>query len=93
MTDFVIAIETGLARNIQAEVQKELENASSEVWKTRDQGCATALVAAWDPSLPAEAIYLSDCQIRRPSRHACDKQAAERLWKLSETFAIPRPNL
>lgn len=50
MTDIRKAIWTGLARNLDDEGQ-ELIKGTSKVWKTGDQGAATALVAAFDPAL------------------------------------------
>ena len=31
-----------------------------------------------------KGVYLSDCQIKRPSKWALDVEKAEKLWKLSE---------
>ena len=32
----------------------------------------------------SSGVYLNDCQIAEPAPHASDKQAAEKLWHLSE---------
>ncbi len=48
------SIWTGLARNLDEEKQ-ELIRATGKVWKTGDQGAATALVAALDPALSGES--------------------------------------
>ncbi|KAA8613696.1 FabG Dehydrogenase with different specificities related to short-chain alcohol dehydrogenase [Pyrenophora tritici-repentis] len=53
--------------------------------KDIDQGSATALVAALDPSLsPEKGVWLSDCQLAEPAEWAVNEEKAERLWKLSE---------
>lgn len=44
------AIWTGLARNLDEQGQA-LIKATGKVWKTGDQGAATAMVAAFDPKL------------------------------------------
>jgi hypothetical protein len=44
------AIWTGLARNLDEE-GKALIKATGKVWKSGDQGAATAMVAAFDPKL------------------------------------------
>lgn len=35
-------------------------------------------------NLGPDNIYLADCQVTRPARHASDSGKAERLWKLTE---------
>ncbi|KAM7202818.1 hypothetical protein V8F33_002476 [Rhypophila sp. PSN 637] len=60
--------------------------------KTLQQGCATTLRAALDPSLEddkdPDAVYLNDCQVTTDPRwidpRALDKASAEKLWTLSE---------
>lgn len=67
-------------------------------FKTTEQGCATSLWAATSPALAGKpGVYCEDCDIARPTEvgspfaryrgveaHACDDEAAERLWALSE---------
>ncbi|RFU34474.1 hypothetical protein B7463_g1846, partial [Scytalidium lignicola] len=59
------------------------------VRKTMQQGCATQLRAALDPSLESRPeIYLQDCQLTSDPTdvypYCVDPEAAERLWQLSE---------
>lgn len=67
-------------------------------FKTPEQGCSTTLWAATSPLLAGTpGVYCEDCDIARPTdpaspfaryrgveAHACDDEAAERLWALSE---------
>ncbi|KAJ7230309.1 NAD-P-binding protein, partial [Mycena pura] len=51
------------------------------------QGSATYFVAAFDPSITDHSgEYLSDCKLapEQVAPHATDKEAAKKLWKLSE---------
>ena len=67
-------------------------------FKTPEQGCATTLWAATSSRLDGKpGVYCEDCDIAAPTDpdspmarfagvdpHACDDEAAERLWALSE---------
>ncbi|KAK0722111.1 hypothetical protein B0T26DRAFT_749562 [Lasiosphaeria miniovina] len=58
-------------------------------FKTLQQGCATTLRAALDPTLEAEdGVYLNDCQLTTDpawiAPWALDAAAAPRLWALAE---------
>ena len=67
-------------------------------FKTTEQGCSTTLWAATSPALAGKpGVYCEDCDIARPTdpaspfarfrgveAHACDDEAAERLWMQSE---------
>ncbi|MEX0286460.1 MAG: oxidoreductase [Paracoccaceae bacterium] len=66
-------------------------------FKTPEQGCSTSLWAASSPLLEGVAgVYCEDCNIAAPTAegpmaryfgvdaHACDDDAAERLWDLSD---------
>lgn len=67
-------------------------------FKSTEQGCSTTLWAATSPLLAGKpGVYCEDCDIARPTdpsspvaryrgveAHACDDEAAERLWTLSE---------
>ncbi len=69
-------------------------------FKTPEQGCATTLWAATAPALEGTpGVYCEDCDVAAPTdpdsrlaryrgvdAHACDDEAAERLWDLSETM-------
>ncbi len=69
-------------------------------FKTPEQGCSTTLWAASAPGLAGHAgVYCENCDIASPTdpasplaryagvdAHACDDDAAERLWTLSETL-------
>jgi NAD(P)-dependent dehydrogenase (short-subunit alcohol dehydrogenase family) len=53
--------------------------------ETLDEGTATILAAAIDPSLTGESgSYLDDCKKSDASAFASDEGNAEKLWKLSE---------
>ncbi|KAI0741667.1 hypothetical protein C8Q80DRAFT_1110679 [Daedaleopsis nitida] len=53
--------------------------------KTLTQGTATHVVAALDPKLADySGVYLQDCQLGSLKPYAADKDAAEKLWRLSE---------
>jgi NAD(P)-dependent dehydrogenase (short-subunit alcohol dehydrogenase family) len=77
------SIWTDLSRNLD-EHYTHMISKTGDFWKTLDQGGATTLVAALDPQLGDEVIYLCDCQVAQPAAHASDPVAAERLWQLSE---------
>lgn len=67
-------------------------------FKSPEQGCATTLWAATSPLLAEiPGVYCEDCNIAAPTQtgsalarytgvdaHACDDDAAERLWDMSE---------
>jgi NAD(P)-dependent dehydrogenase (short-subunit alcohol dehydrogenase family) len=67
-------------------------------FKTTEQGCSTTLWAATSPALAGKpGVYCEDCDIAAPTdpasplarfrgveAHACDDEAAERLWAESE---------
>ncbi|UNI18355.1 hypothetical protein JDV02_004628 [Purpureocillium takamizusanense] len=90
------SVQTGLAKHITAEIAadmalkitgKSLAEARAARRKTVQQGCATSLVAALDPTLEG-GIFLVDCEIANgPDAVApwsLDEAAADRCWKLSE---------
>jgi NAD(P)-dependent dehydrogenase (short-subunit alcohol dehydrogenase family) len=70
------------------------------LFKTPEQGCSTTLWAATSPALQAKpGVYCEDCDIAAPTdpdsaharyigveAHACDDDAAERLWEVSEAM-------
>lgn len=69
-------------------------------FKTPQQGCSTTLWAATSPKLEGKpGVYCEDCDIAAPTdpespmaryrgveAHACDDEAAERLWAMSEAM-------
>ena len=69
-------------------------------FKTPEQGCATTLWAATSPLLEGKpGVYCEDCNIAAPTDpespmgrfagvepHACDDEAASRLWEMSEAM-------
>lgn len=77
-----------------------LAEAVKDAFKTPQQGCATTLWAATSPLLEGKpGVYCEDCDIAAPTDlsnpagrfvgvdpHACDDDAAERLWALSEEW-------
>ena len=52
-------------------------------YKTPQQGVATIIRAALDPSL-ASGSYAQDCNVHEAAEYATDTGNAEKLWKLSE---------
>jgi hypothetical protein len=60
--DRIKAIWTGLSRNLDAEGEAAIKK-TSPFWKNHDQGAATVLVAAFDPTLDGKAACsLNLCQ-------------------------------
>ena len=57
--------------------------------KTLEQGCATTLVGALDPSVPSGS-YLDDCMVAEAEAYAIDKDKAQQLWSLSEDLVQQR---
>ncbi len=69
-------------------------------FKTPEQGCSTTLWAATSPDLAGKSgVYCEDCDIAAPTdpenpaaryagvhAYACDDEAAERLWEMSESM-------
>ena len=67
-------------------------------FKSTEQGCSTTLWASTSPALADKpGVYCEDCDIAAPTNpsspfaryrgveaHACDDDAAERLWAVSE---------
>ena len=80
------AIMTDLGRHMTGEMMDNvIETFDNLVLKTQDQGAATTVVAAFDPSLKTESgVYLNDCQIGEAKVWATAEPAANRLWDLSE---------
>lgn len=76
----------------------EISEAAKKRFKTVAQGCATTLWAATSPKLEGKpGVYCEDCDVAPPSEpgargwagvseYACDDEAAERLWALSEAL-------
>jgi NAD(P)-dependent dehydrogenase (short-subunit alcohol dehydrogenase family) len=76
----------------------DLTERARQGFKTPTQGCTTTLWAATSEALVGKAgVYCEDCDIAAPTEvdspaarysgvdeHACDDEAAERLWALSE---------
>ncbi|EXJ83374.1 hypothetical protein A1O1_06996 [Capronia coronata CBS 617.96] len=61
---------------------------SLEAWTSPrpwTRGCATTLVAAFDPSIVnANGSYLRVCQVSEVAEHARDEASIEKLWEVSE---------
>ena len=81
----------------QADLEKARKTASDiVVWKTREQGASTTLVAALDPRLDTgevEKVYMADCSFSEPAAWCVGergKRDAERLWALSEELVGER---
>jgi len=86
------SIMSGLVRHVDMEELKDAMERASKIegfkhseLKSLQQGCATSLVAALDPSLEAHSgSFLNDGQLETPAKHAQGPEAAEKLWKLTE---------
>ncbi|KKO97383.1 retinol dehydrogenase 13 [Trichoderma harzianum] len=85
-------IMTNLIRHMDlAKLQASTKNApaggNAPALKSLDQGAATSIFAAFDPSLHAESsIYLEDCHNGIAEAYASDPDLAAKLWKLSESI-------
>ncbi|KAL5095291.1 hypothetical protein Trisim1_000068 [Trichoderma cf. simile WF8] len=85
-------IMTNLIRHMDlAKLQASTKNApaggNAPALKSVDQGAATSIFAAFDPSLNAESsIYLEDCHNGIAEAYASDPDLAAKLWKLSESI-------
>jgi NAD(P)-dependent dehydrogenase (short-subunit alcohol dehydrogenase family) len=78
----------------------EMSELAKQGFKTPEQGCATTLWAATSPLLQGKpGVYCEDCNIAEPTdpespmarfrgveAYACNDEAAERLWKMSESM-------
>ncbi len=78
----------------------DLSELAKQGFKTPEQGCSTTLWAATSALLDGKAgVYCEDCDIAAPTEpdspfaryrgvdeHACDDEAAERLWTVSESL-------
>ncbi|NIJ40328.1 NAD(P)-dependent dehydrogenase (short-subunit alcohol dehydrogenase family) [Parvibaculum indicum] len=76
----------------------ELSELAKQGFKTPEQGCATTAWAATSSLLEGKpGVYCEDCDIAQPTdpespfarfrgvdAHACNDEAAERLWEISE---------
>ncbi|KAL7928803.1 hypothetical protein V8C35DRAFT_317078 [Trichoderma chlorosporum] len=72
---------------LQASVKNAPAGANVPAIKSPDQGAATSIFAAFDPSLNVESsIYLEDCHDGVPEAYASDLDLAARLWKLGESI-------
>ncbi|KAJ9650771.1 hypothetical protein H2198_009926 [Neophaeococcomyces mojaviensis] len=89
-------IKSELGRNTDpewlAKAIKSREEMGLMHWKSLNQGASTTLVAACDPKLglpdsDGRGQFLSDAQIAPAPKWAVDKEAAEKLWKVSEELA------
>jgi NAD(P)-dependent dehydrogenase (short-subunit alcohol dehydrogenase family) len=89
------SVQSGLQKNMT----KELGEEAVAIWKelgqemperkTLQQGCATTLRAALDPSLEGEKrVFLQDCQVwskeEKVRGYAVDEGNARKCWELSE---------
>jgi len=79
------AIITPLRREITDEEVSAALTGSNHDLKTLQQGAATYVTAAFDPTIKdASGAYMLDNQIVPAAPHSSDPQNAERLWKFSE---------
>jgi len=88
--------EEALAKALQRrkeEAAKESKEYTRPTRKTIEQGCATTLVAALDPSIADQSgAYLEDGNVSQKvlPDHITDAEEAERLWTLSEDLVGER---
>ena len=82
---FPLPIQTNIPTTEAADIKSGFPSWGLR-YKTIDQGCATHLVAAFDPSISEyNGGYLEDCTMFIPLKeYAADLEAAGRLWALSE---------
>ena len=63
-------------RNISSEFREQLDGDVHDIWKTPDQGCASLLVAAFDPSLSGAShthgLLAHVLTLNRTGQHLCD---------------------
>lgn len=83
------AVQTELARHINesmnACVDGTLHFFGRYFFKTPEMGAQTSVYCATEESLTElSGHYFSDCAKTKPASQANDKEAAERLWKMSE---------
>ncbi len=98
-------IMTDLPRHMTADDLRDLQSRAPGgkgfQFKSIEAGAATSVWAATAPELEGKGgLYLEDCHVSRPRRgsddeegyeaHAADKQAAERLWRVSEEMVGER---
>lgn len=70
-----------------AAAKRDNPNFVPPIRKTLQQGCATQLRAALDPTLiPDSGAYLDHCQIVREQEHLDAYHASDRVWQLSEVM-------
>ena len=91
LTNSVVIWNTNLMRSLDDDEKRKLEEyvESTKVQKkTLEQGAATTLVAALDPSLASSnGAFLMDCAIAEPfCEDAKRVELDEQLWRLSETL-------
>ncbi|KAF3390653.1 Short-chain dehydrogenase [Penicillium rolfsii] len=87
-------VQTELSRDLPGSAD-DLEDLRGAIQsKTLDQGAATSLVAALDPSITAASgPFLMDCQPAEAREYAKDQAKAEKLWDLSERLVGQKFNL
>ncbi|KAM0752219.1 short-chain dehydrogenase [Meredithblackwellia eburnea MCA 4105] len=86
-------IKTNLGRDLTLQdyimlgAKDEQGNDIPGVYKTYQEGVATQVIAAFDPTIAAKSgSLLWDCKVdnEKATPYALDKENAEKLWKLSE---------
>lgn len=71
-------------------IRPKLEAALGPI-KSLDAGAAVVVVAALDPGLkPEEGVWLDDCQLGEIAPWSTDREAAEKLWQLSEQIVADK---
>ena len=54
-------------------------------WKTPYEGAQTTLYCVLEDKIEGQSgLYYADCDVKAPSRHAQDMDAAKKLWEISE---------
>lgn len=82
-------VRTEVLRDTSTQLQQTAEKMLAGKWRTIEQGASTLLVAALDDQITAGAggVYLAACQISDSAAWATDRDAAEKLWFLSERLS------
>jgi len=85
------AILTNLQKHIDEKDREQFISLRFR-FKTVQQGAASSIVAAVSPTLDGKGgIYITDCNETKPSPHASDMAAAQKLWELTEKIISAHP--
>ncbi|XP_046446625.1 retinol dehydrogenase 11-like [Daphnia pulex] len=82
-------VQTELGRHLRVTTNRLVDDMfhwfGQYFFKTPEMGAQTTIYCATEPSLSSRTgLYYSDCAEERPARQAENKEAARRLWEISE---------